>query len=319
MDKEIQHILALSLIKGVGASFIKNRLNEIETYINDIDLLGNMLGGKITVERIKENLPLANKIIEESEEHNISIIPIINKKYPTLLKEIKNPPPVLYLKGNIKNLYKCMAIIGTRKSNELGNNIASKVGEFFSENWSICNGLVDGIDKNSIINNEAIFSNVTGVLSGGLNYNKTSSKITKHLAEQVLSNNGLLISEYPPNKREDQFSGSKASRIQAGLSIGIILVQSNVSGGSKYTIKAFSEVERPLGVINFSENQNFNEDENFSGNRLLLKKGVPAIAEMCDIKKINNIRTNKIISIAGKDDYLLFEEELKKIYLKSSN
>lgn len=313
MDKEIQHILALSLIKGVGAAFIKTRLNEIKTYINDISLLGNMLGGKVTINGIEENIPLANQIMEDCKEYNIKAIPITSVHYPSLLREIKTPPPILYLKGNENNLKKCIAIIGTRKSDDLGNKIANRIGEYFSKNWSVCNGLVNGIDKNSIYHNETIFQNVTGVLSGGLNYSKTSSKITQELAEQVLANNGLLISENPPNKKEDQFSGSKASRIQAGLSKGIILIQSSKNGGSKYTLKAFSEVNRPIGVIDFLGNKNFDLDENFSGNRLFLKKGIPAIAEMCEIKKINNIKTDKIISIRGKDDYILFEKEMNKI------
>ncbi|MEO9893109.1 DNA-processing protein DprA [Aurantibacter sp.] len=310
MDSRIEHVLALSLIKGVGDAFIKKRLNEIESYIDEIDLLGNMLGGKVTIDGIKENLPLAHKIIEDSFENNIKIIPITSIEYPPLLKEIKNPPAVLYLSGNMANLEKCVAIIGSRKSDNLGNKIASKLGSYFSKEWSICNGLVEGIDKYAIQNNEVVFSNVTGVLSGGLNYNKTSSKITKDLAEKVLANNGLLISENPPNKREDQFSGSKASRIQAGLSKGIILIQSSIKGGSKYTIKAFSELNRPLGVINFRGNEIFEKEESFSGNRIFIDKGIDGIIEMCEIKSINNIKVKKIVPLKSKEDYLLFEKEL---------
>lgn len=311
MNNKIKHILALSLINGVGDAFVKKRLNEIETYIDDIDLLGNMLGGKVTIDGINENLPLANKIIEDCFENDIKIISIICDQYPPLLKEIKNPPAILYLKGNITNLEKCVAIIGSRKSDDLGNKIASKIGAYFSKKWSICNGLVEGIDKNAILNNEAVFSNVTGVISGGLNYHKTSSKVTKELAEKVLENNGLLISENPPNKLEDQFSGSKASRIQAGLSKGIILIQSSSTGGSKYTIKAFSELNRPLGIINFKGNEIFENEELFSGNRMLINKGFAAIAEMCEIKKVNNIKVKKIIPIMSKDDYILFEKALE--------
>jgi DNA processing protein len=310
MNIRIQHILALSLIKGVGDAFVKKRLNEIEAYIEDVDLLGNMLGGKVTVESINENLPLANKIIEDCFENDIKIIPISSDQYPPLLKEIKNPPAILYLKGNIANLEKCVAIIGSRKSNVLGNKIASKIGGHFSKRWSICNGLVEGIDKNSILSNQTVFSNVTGVISGGLNYHKTSSKVTKELAEKVLDNNGLLISENPPNKPEDQFSGSKASRIQAGLSKGIILIQSSSTGGSKYTIKAFSELNRPLGVIDFKGNETFENEELFSGNRMLVNKGFDAIAEMCEIKNIKKIKVKNIISLMSKDDYVLFEKAL---------
>lgn len=312
MNNRTQYILALSLINGVGDAFVKKRLNEIETYIDDIDLLGNMLGGKVTINGISENLPLANKIIEDCFANNIKIIPITCDEYPTLLKEIKNPPAVLYLKGNIANLEKCVAIIGSRKSDDLGNSIASKIGTYFSKEWSICNGLVDGIDKNAIQDKEFVFSNVTGVISGGLNYDKTSSKITKELAEKVLNNDGLLVSENPPNKREDQFSGSKASRIQAGLSKGIILIQSSHSGGSKYTIKAFSELNRPIGIIDYKGNKHFENSDIFSGNRMLINKRIDGIAEMCEIKNVNNIKLDSIIPLEGKKDYVLFEEALRR-------
>lgn len=311
MNNSIKYVLALSLIKGVGDAFIKRKLNEIQSYISDVDLLGNMLGGKVTIEAITANLPLANEIIYDCLENDIKIISILSDQYPALLKEIKNPPAILYIKGNVSNLNKCVAVIGSRKSDNLGNSIASKIGDHFSKKWSICNGLVDGIDKNAILNNDTVLSNVTGVVSGGLNFEKTSSKITKELARKVLGNNGLLVSENPPNKREDQFSGSKASRIQAGLSKGLVLVQSSSSGGSKYTIKAFSELNRVLGVINFKGNRSFELEEIFSGNRLIVNKGSEGIAEMCDVNKISSINFKKIISLNSKEDYILFEEAIE--------
>jgi DNA processing protein len=310
MNIKIKHILALSLIKGVGDAFIKKKLNDIESYINDIDLLGNMLGGKVTKEGILESLPLADRIIEDCAEGNIALVSLLCDSYPTLLKEIKNPPAILYLKGNKDNLSNCIAIIGSRKSDDLGNAIANKVGNYFSQKWSICNGLVEGIDKNSILDGDTVFANVTGVLSGGLNYERTSSKITKELAEKVLNNNGLLISENPPNKPEDQFSGSKASRIQAGLSKGLILIQSSTKGGSKYTLKSFSEIKRVIGVISFKGNKNFDNEDQFSGNRLLVENGITGLSEMCDIKKINSIKIKKIIGLKSKEDYMLFENEM---------
>ncbi|QNM84587.1 DNA-processing protein DprA [Polaribacter pectinis] len=310
MNIKIKHILAISLIKGVGDAFIKKRLNEIKLYINDIDLLGNMLGGKVTKEGIIENFPIAEKIIEDCIEGNIELVSLLCDSYPCLLKEIKNPPAILYLKGNITNLSNCVAVIGSRKSDDLGNAIANKVGNYFSQKWSICNGLVDGIDRNAIEQNDSVFKNVTGVISGGLNYHRTSSKITKELADKVLRNNGLLISENPPNKAEDQFSGSKASRIQAGLSKGIILIQSSIAGGSKYTLKSFSELDRVLGVINYPGNKSFETEEQFSGNRLLLEKGIEGLVEMCDIKKNSNVKIDKIVQLKSKEDYSFYDKQL---------
>ena len=242
---------------------------------------------------------------------------ITDDNYPKNLLEIKDPPAILFYLGNIALLDKAISIIGTRKSTSLGNKIANCLGMYFSKNWSICNGLVDGIDKNAIIDNNKILPRVIGVLSGGLNYEYTSSKTTQELAEKVLKNEGLLLSENEPSKKEDQFSGSKASRIQAGLSNSLILIQSSIKGGSKYTIKTFSELKRPLGVVNYSNSKSFQEDEKFEANRLILKNGNKGIMEFCSIKKQENIKIFKTISIRNDNDYAIIEKEI--IASKSSD
>lgn len=310
MNNSVKHILALSLIKGVGSSFIKRNIPLIASYIDNIEMLSS-IGGKVTLEQFNYNLEYAQSIIDECSRQKIEIISIIDSKYPKALKEIKDPPPIIYLKGNSKLLNKAVAIIGTRHSSELGNRIAEKVGEYFSKNWSICNGLVDGIDKHSIFSNNKILPNVIGILSGGLNFNITSSKITRELSELVLENNGLLISENEPNKKEDQFSGSKASRIQAGLSNALILIQSKISGGSKYTLKTFSELNRPLGIIEFSGNPQYENDELFGANRLLAEKEIEGLLEICEIKKVANIRTKEFSTISNKQDYYQLNEKIK--------
>lgn len=304
-----QNIIAFSLLNGVGSAFIKKNYAFIKgNILSPMDLCS--LSDKIELSDFEQNQKNAQNTILDCSKLDIQIITIFDTEYPKSLFEIKDPPPVLYLKGNTTLLNKAVAIIGTRKSTELGNKIAGKVGSYFSKNWSICNGLVDGIDKHSILSDNNVFPNVIGVLSGGLNYEYTCPKLTKELAQKVLENNGLLITEFEPNKKEDQFSGSKTSRIQAGLSKALILVQSSKTGGSKYTIKAFSVLDRPMAIIDFKNNSEFIQSENFEANRLIIEKGKKGIMEMCDIKKMENILISKIISIEKNDDYQLIEEQI---------
>jgi DNA processing protein len=250
MEEYKKNIIAFSQVKGIGASLMKQNIHLINNYKDNIEMLASITN-KVTVSDLEANKINVEKIIKDCTENDIHVLTFIDDEYPKNLLEIKDPPPVIYWKGNYSLISKAIAIIGTRKSTDLGNKIAAKLGTYFSEKWAICNGLVDGIDKNSVLINNKMVPNVIGILSGGLNFEKTSSKVTKELASKVLANDGLLISEQEPNKKEDQFSGSKASRIQAGLSRGLILTQSSISGGSKYTLKAFSEVKRPIGVIAF--------------------------------------------------------------------
>lgn len=311
MEEYKKNIMAFSQVKGIGASFMKQNIHLINNYKDNLEMLSS-ISNKVSSSDLEANKINVEKIINDCLENDIQIITLIDDEYPKNLLEIKDPPPVIYWKGNYSLLSKAIAIIGTRKSTDLGNKIAAKLGAYFSKNWAICNGLVDGIDKNSVLINNEMVPNVIGILSGGLNFEKTSSKVTKELAAKVLSNNGLLISEQEPNKKEDQFSGSKASRIQAGLSKGLILTQSSITGGSKYTLKSFSEVKRPIGVVAFESSPEYQNSEEFSGNRLLIAENKKGLLNMCDVKKVENLKTSQIIKIASVTDYAIFENSINQ-------
>lgn len=311
MEEYKKNIMAFSQVKGIGASFMKQNIHLIHNYKDNLEMLSS-ISNKVTISDLEANKINVEKIINDCLENDIQILTFIDTEYPKNLLEIKDPPPVIYWKGNYSLLSKAIAIIGTRKSTDLGNKIAAKLGGYFSKNWAICNGLVDGIDKNAVFINNEIVPNVIGILSGGLNFEKTSSKITKELALKVLAKNGLLISEQEPNKKEDQFSGSKASRIQAGLSNGLILTQSSINGGSKYTIKTFSEVKRPIGVVVFESSPEYQNSEEFSANRLLNAENKKGILKMCDIKKEESLKISQIIKIAGITDYAFFENSINQ-------
>lgn len=308
----IRILLALGKISGIADAFIKKNLSAFKLGTTDkaIDQLSKV-SDKISRESISEHLDWADKVIRRCEELGIVILPIYDPNYPSRLKELSNPPAVLYLLGNTSLLNRpIISLIGTRKSTNLGNNIANKVGAYFSHNNALCNGLVDGIDRHSIIDGGTVFPNIVGILSGGLNFRMTSSKITSELAEQVLKKNGLLISEVVPDQKEDQYSGSKSSRIQAGLSSALILIQSSMEGGSKYTIKAFSNLNRIIGYISFIGNNEYDSDVNFSANRTFDKTGLEGVAKMCDLKKSSTLNIKKLIHINSSLDYDLVIKEL---------
>ncbi len=88
--------------------------------------------------------------------------------------------------------------------------------------------------------------------AGGLNYNRKRIllKKTTQNAEKTVVCCGLLIAEMPPDKKEDPSNLLKSSRIQAELTYGLILIQSSLDGGSRFTTKSFSETHRPIAIIN---------------------------------------------------------------------
>lgn len=128
--------------------------------------------------------------------------------------------------------------------------------------------------------------------------------------DEFLNANGLIISEFFPRQKEDKYTGSKASRIQAGLSHGLILVQSKVEGGSKYTLEKFVKLGRPLGIIHFPTSEEYNTDV-FGANRLIIEKGKEGLAQMLDLKKISSINVKKILAFTCKSDYDSLIDEIE--------
>ncbi len=307
--------LALSSLKGIGPAFLKKNAYLFES-LSFNATKDNIL---LFLEAYKKPFPMveidnairqSEKIVNACEKGRIAIISIGDVGYPPLLLELKDPPSVIYCKGNLDALKRVVTVIGTREPNRNGEIIAERVSTFFSaKDWSICNGLADGIDGCAIKNTNGYFNGTIGVLGGGIDYvnHKTLLKNVQKNAEIVLENNGVLVSESLPDRKEDTFSVIKSCRIQAGLAHGLVLIRSSVDGGSKFTVKAFSELKRNLAFI-CPTKQDYMLDS-YSANRLLAEKGMLGLAEITDVKS-EKITINELFAIKSKDDYVRYEQLL---------
>ncbi|WP_158600285.1 DNA-processing protein DprA [Fibrisoma montanum] len=311
-------VLALSQLKGIGPAFIKKVTGLGVSSSNAYEELRRIIteNSKLFEDEILfRATEYAEEIITKCNDDGITIISLNNQDYPATLKELRDPPPVLFCKGNLDLLYsKTVCIIGTREPNQRGIKIAERVGSFFANsNWTICNGLAAGIDSYSVKIEQSFHRNVIGVMAGGLNYNsqRTLLKNTALNADKVIENGGLIVSEIVPDKKEDTFTVVKSCRIQAGLSNGLVLVQSSLDGGSKFTTKAFCEISRPIGVINpVGEDYHLSS---YEANTAIIegyKKGLSRFTEL----KEDKIITSRVFTIKTKDDYAELESLLSKSY-----
>ncbi len=188
------------------------------------------------------------KDIDFHEKNNIKIIPINSEYYPKLLKEIDDPPILLYAKGNLELLKNsaCIAIIGTRNPTNIGILATKKIARIFANNkYTIVSGLALGIDtaghQGAL---EAKDGKTIAVLASGLNtiYPKENSL----LAEKILANDGLLVSEYAINSRPFKSAFVQRDRIQSGLSLATCPVQTPIEGGTQHTIRFTMQQNRLL-------------------------------------------------------------------------
>jgi len=294
----LRNVIALSSIRGIGAAFMKKNRSIIIKYREDLVMLANF-GGKVNRTSLQAALAPADALLKTCEAESIQIISIIDEHYPKLLLTLPDPPPLLFYRGNIDLLKNVITLTGSSNTTAMGLQIAKRVADFFQKHLSICNGLNDGIDK-AIMELEMVQSEAVAVLGGGMLIHRSLSPYTAKIAQAILDKGGLLLSEFPPDKVQDRFSVIKSRRIQAGLAKGLVLIQSPLESGTKYTLRPFSQLKRPLGFIQFSSHPEFLNHPSFSLNRLLQQKGGTGLQEWTKMDKVN---PGPLVPIASQSDY----------------
>ena len=297
-----EDILILQQVKGFGPIFMRQNIDR-SISIDVFDFVKKHKPEQVPFLEQYQND--AQRYMFEADKCNAKIISFLSPEYPSQLRSIPNAPAVIYAKGNIDLLKHVVAIIGTRHSSTLGNRIAERLGAYFSQQCSICNGLVEGIDEHVIKVAGKTVPNVVGVISGGIDYKNTCTAHHLKNIEAVIEAGGLIVSSFSPGQKENSYSGSIASKLQAQLSHGLILVQSSTTGGSKYTIEAFCKLSRPIGVIEYKKSSEY-ETEVFGANRLILEKGRLGLAEFIGGENVKQLNPSRIVSIQSVSEYESF-------------
>lgn len=308
-------ILTLRKVPSIGAATIKKLWqNEIFNGDNHLAIVQQclyILKKSVSEINLRNYYEQAMEIIGHSDDLGIKSIDISDNNYPIQLKELKGPPSILYYKGDIRKANLTIGIIGTREPDSKGIEIAKRIGCYFiNDGFSICNGLAAGIDEASINYEQFERASVLGVVAGGLNYSqsKTLLKSTSEFADKILEKGGLIVTEYPYDTKEDKFKVVDSCAIQAGLSHGVILVQSKATGGSKFTITALAELNRPLGVVSVLGSQ---DDILFEANNLILNDFMNGMKVITNLKE-DKIMMDNFYHITRKEDYSVFGAAVRK-------
>ena len=181
----------------------------------------------------RENL---EKYAEYMQKHKIKMITILDEKYPKKLRNIYDPPVVLYVKGNasiIDNL--SIAIIGSRICSNYGKEVAKQFAYNLSKhNINILSGLARGIDTYAHIGAIQAKEITIAVMGNGLDiiYPEENRKIY----DDIIKNNGAIISEYIVGTKPEKLNFPARNRIVSGLSEGILVVEANKKSGAFITV-----------------------------------------------------------------------------------
>lgn len=215
----------------------------------------------------------------------IKTININNANYPEALKEIKNPPKVLYFRGELKNKENCFAVVGARWCSLYGKQVALEfAGQLAEAGLTIVSGLAPGIDTFS---HQAVVDanrRTIAVLGTGLDKESVYPKQNLDLAEKILEKGGCLISEYPSGTRGTRFTFPERNRIISGLSLGVLVVEAKEKSGALITAGyAFSQKRKIFSVPGPIHSLNSR------GPHALIKKGAKLAESVDDILKELNL------------------------------
>src|SRR3990167_1900955 len=177
------------------------------------------------------------------------VITLTDIAYPSLLKEIADPPLVLYVQGNAQAcLLPQLAIVGARTPTPIGIQTAERFASHLAQHGlAVTSGLALGIDGASHRGALAVSGVTIAVFGTGLKciYPKTH----RQLAEQILANEGALVSELPLLTAPQGRHFPRRNRIISGLSLGVLVVEAALQSGSLVTARHALEQGREVFAI----------------------------------------------------------------------
>lgn len=210
---------------------------------------------------------------EELDLHGVAFCTVDDPSYPRLLREIPDPPVILYYKGDISiGNQPCIALVGTRRMSLYGKRAAQEfAGAFARAGVVTVSGLAQGIDAEVARETMRSGGRTIAVLGHGLGMIYPAGH--KGLAAEIVKKGGLLLSEYALDTEPGPHTFPERNRIIAGLALGTVVCEAPEESGAMITARLALEDNRDVFAV---PGQIF--DENFRGCHALLERGQAHLA-----------------------------------------
>ena len=276
--------LALALTPGLGARMAGKLLREMgnpqEIFNASLtELEGHHLPAAVA-QAIHSRRPLSDaaKELAAAQAAGCKLLTWDEPEYPTSLREIYDPPPLLYVRGNIELLNKhLISIVGARRPTPYGNQMAERLGRDLAERGVIVtSGLARGID--SCAHKGALSSArgaSIGVLGCGIDvvYPKENKKLFADMEQR-----GAIITEFPMGTFPAPQNFPIRNRVIAGMALGVVVVEGAQYSGSLITARLAMEFGREV----FGVPGNATQSTSFGPNQLI-KQGAKLVTSWEDV------------------------------------
>lgn len=253
MDEK-KYWVGFNLIKGIGAV----RMQGLVAYFGDLESawkadpaelteagLGAKLVEKVIGARTQVDL---EQVWAKIEAQGIKILTWADENYPSRLREIDQPPPVLYIRGEYldDDLF-AVALVGTRKVTPYGRQVTEEIASFLAANGiSVISGLARGVD--AIAHQTALKAGGRTIAILGSGVDKIYPPEHRGLAEQMMGR-GAIISDYAVGTPPDASNFPPRNRIISGLSLAVVVIEAAETSGALITAEFAAEQGREVFAV----------------------------------------------------------------------
>jgi len=190
------------------------------------------------------------KELEILEKENIKVCLFGDADYPPLLKEIYDPPYILFYRGTLENLNFPIAVVGTRRMTKYGELVVPKIVAVLAQNKiTIISGLALGVDslahQTTLRNNGVTWA----IIGSGLDRAHIYPASNQRLAEIIVEKGGAVISEYPVGTEGFKSNFPHRNRIIAGISLATVVIEAAETSGALITAKLALEANREVFAV----------------------------------------------------------------------
>ena len=237
------------------------------------------LSERVRAALCNKSLSGASEILDRCEKLGIGLLPYGDESYPYSLRDLSEPPILLYYKGELPDFNRrlCIGMVGTRRMSAYGLRAAYRIGyELALLGAIVVSGMAAGIDGVSSAAALAASSGSTvAVLGCGVDvvYPAHHAPLYREIEQ-----NGVLISEYPPGTRPNSYHFPVRNRIISGLTQGTLVVEAGIKSGSLITAKDAVVQGRDVYALPSNVGNSFSE-----GTNCLLRDGAKPVLCAADI------------------------------------
>jgi len=219
----------------------------LSTPVSEIKESGILNKAQIEALRNGPDEKKVGEVLDALEAAEAYALCLDDPAYPAVLRQIEDPPSVLYVKGSLDDFEPAVAIVGTRSPSHYGKDTAFTLARDLSTHGiSIVSGLARGIDREAHLGALDGIAVTVAVLGSGVDtiYPPEHADLSDAIAKK-----GAVVSEFPPGTKPDARNFPRRNRIISGLSAGVIVIEASLPSGAMITARFAGEQGRLVMAV----------------------------------------------------------------------